>query len=236
METAALVYRPPMPAQDENARYGESRFSVSPPRSLRVLVAGRFDLPVQDVADRFARVISRAVAPDFRTALSLLGDIPYVDLVMVDASLPGLDGVAELRKLCEQAGGTPVVVICNGGEEKKGVELLRNGAAGVIPGSMSGDAVAGAIQLILSGQRFAPAELLLEPLVSDGNGGAVLESLSVREKEVAELIAQGCPNKEIACRLGLQEITIKVYASAIFRKLGVRNRTAAAARLLAEGI
>ena len=101
---------------------------------------------------------------------------------------------------------------------------------------MSGDAIAGAIQLILSGQRFAPAELLIDSASANGSGGAVLESLSVREKEVAEMIAQGCPNKEIACRLGLQEITIKVYASAIFRKLGVRNRTAAAARLLAEGI
>ncbi len=235
MQTAALVYRPPMPAQDTAARFAESRFTVSPPRSLRVLVAGRFDLPVQDVADRFARVISRAVAPDFQTVLNLLGDLPYVDLVMLDASLPGLEGVTELRKLCELAGGIPVVVVCNGGEEKKAVELLRNGAAGVIPGSMSGDAIAGAIQLILSGQRFAPAELLIQSCAPE-TPGAVLASLSAREKEVAELIAQGCPNKEIACRLGLQEITIKVYASAVFRKLGVRNRTAAAARLLAEGI
>ena len=236
MQTAALVYRPPMPAPEEASRYGENRFSVAPPKSLRVLVAGRFDLPVQDVADRFARVISRAVAPDFQTVLSLLADLPYVDLIMLDASLSGLDGVEELRKLCEQAADIPVVVVCNGGEEKKAVELLRNGAAGVIPGSMSGDAVAGAIQLILSGQRFAPAELLIDSVASDGACGAVLDSLSAREKEVAELISQGCPNKEIACRLGLQEITIKVYASAIFRKLGVRNRTAAAARLLAEGI
>ena len=235
MQTAALVYRPPMPAQPDVARHGESRFTVAPPKSLRVLVAGRFDLPVQDVADRFARVISRAVAPDFQTVLNLLGELPYVDLVMLDASLPGLEGVAELRQICEQANGIPVVVVCNGGEEKKAVELLRNGAAGVIPGSMSGDAVAGAIQLILSGQRFAPAELLIDVAGSEASG-AVLESLSAREKEVAELISQGCPNKEIACRLGLQEITIKVYASSIFRKLGVRNRTAAAARLLAEGI
>lgn len=235
MQTAALVYRPPMPAQDTATPYAESRFTVAPPRSLRVLVAGRFDLPVQDVADRFARVISRAVAPDFQTVLNLLGDLPYVDLVMLDASLPGLEGVSELRQLCELAGDIPVVVVCNGGEEKKAVELLRNGAAGVIPGNMSGDAIAGAIQLILSGQRFAPAELLIQSCAPESHG-AVLDTLSAREKEVAELIAQGCPNKEIACRLGLQEITIKVYASAVFRKLGVRNRTAAAARLLAEGI
>ena len=236
MQTAALVYRPPMPAERDAAGYGDGRFSVTPPKSLRVMVAGRFDLPVQDVADRFARVISRAVAPDFQTVLHLLGELPYVDLVMLDASLPGLNGVAELRQICQQAAGIPVVVICNGGEETKAVELLRNGAAGVIPGSMSGEAIAGAIQLILSGQRFAPAELLINAAGADGTAGAVLDSLSAREKEVAGLIAQGCPNKEIAGRLGLQEITIKVYASSIFRKLGVRNRTAAAARLLAEGI
>ncbi len=236
MQTAALVYRPPMPAQQEAARFDENRFDVAPPKSLRVLVAGRIDLPVQDVTDRFARVISRAVAADLQTVMDLLGELPFVDLVMLDASLPGLAGIAELRTLCEKAADIPVVVVCNGGEEKKAVELLRNGAAGVIPGSMTGEAVAGAIQLILSGERFAPAELLIDSSATETSGGAALESLSAREREVAELIAQGCPNKEIACRLGLQEITIKVYASSIFRKLKVRNRTAAAARLLAEGI
>ena len=236
MQTAALVYRPPMPSQTEVVQLRGARESLTAPRSLRVLVAGRFDLPVDDVAERFARVISRAVAPDFQTVLSLLDKISYVDLVLLNASLPGLNGVSELRRICDAADGTPVAVICNGGEEKKAAEFLRSGAAGVIPGSMSGDAVAGAIQLILSGQRFAPAELLIGAATSEPANGSVIGSLSAREKEVAELIAQGCPNKEIACRLGLQEITIKVYASSVFRKLGVRNRTAAAARLLAEGI
>jgi DNA-binding NarL/FixJ family response regulator len=236
MQTAAFVYRPQMPALEDSPRYGESHITPARPKALRVLVAGRFKLPVHYVSDRLLRATSRANAPDLQTVLNLLRELPPVDLVILDASLPGFAGSEDLRKIGDQAADTPVLVICNRGEEKKAAEFLRSGAAGVIPGDLSDEAVAGAIQLILSGQRFAPAELLIEPTGSDARLGELMGSLSTREQEVAQLIAQGCPNKEIACRLGLQEITIKVYASSIFRKLGVRNRTAAAARLLAEGL
>lgn len=236
MQTAALVYRPPMPVFDESVHYAERRSATVSPRALRVLVAGQFNLPTRDISDRLMRVTSRANASDFQTVLNLLRDLPGIDLVMLEASLPGFETVDDLRKVCDQAGGAPVVVICNSGEEHKATEFLRGGAAGVVPGALSDDAVASAIQLILSGQRFAPAELLMGPSGSNTCRGRLMESLSTREREVARLISEGCPNKEIACRLGLQEITIKVYASSVFRKLGVRNRTAAAAKLLAEGL
>ncbi len=236
MQTAALVYRPPIPTLDEPANFAERRSTTDNPKGLRVLVAGQFDLPIKDITNRLLRVTSRAAAPDFQTVLNLLRDLPHVDLVILEASLPGFDDVEDLGRICTQAAGTPVVVVCNRGEQKRAADFLRGGAAGVIPGDFSDDAVASAIQLILSGQRFAPAELLMGPAQSENGRGELMELLSNREGEVARLIAQGCPNKEIACRLGLQEITIKVYASAVFRKLGVRNRTAAAARLLAEGL
>ena len=238
MQTAALVYRPPMPAFTEPARYADSHSTTGKPNGLRVLVAGQFNLPVEVVSDRLLRVISRVNASDFQTVLNLLVDLPHIDLVMLEASLPGFKSVEDLRRICDLAADKPVVVICNRGEEKKAAEFLNGGASGVIPGELSDDAVAGAIQLILSGQRFAPAELLMARTGSNSGAGrgALMELLSTREREVARLIAEGCPNKEIACRLGLQEITIKVYASAVFRKLGVRNRTAAAAKLLAEGL
>lgn len=236
MQTAAFVYRPQMPALEESSRSGENHFAPACPKALRVLIAGQFELPINYLSDRLLRATSRANAPDFQTVLNLLRDRPLLDLVLLEASLPGFGGAEDLRKICDQAADTPVLVICNRGEEKKAADFLRGGAAGVIPGHLSDEAVAGAIQLILSGQRFAPAELLIEPTSSDATRGELMGSLSTREREVARFIAQGCPNKEIACRLGLQEITIKVYASSIFRKLGVRNRTAAAARLLAEGL
>ena len=223
MQTAALVYRPPMPATERSPHQGESRNARGNPKALRVLVAGSFDLPIRDVSDRVSRVISRAFAPDFQTVLNLLRELPFVDLVMLDAALAGFKGIEDLRRLGDHAAETPIVVVCNAGEEKNAATYLRNGAAGVVPGDLSGEALASAIQLILSGQRFAPADLLMERTGPDQSAGSIMDSLSTREKEVA-------------CRLGLQEITIKVYASAVFRKLGVRNRTAAAARLLAEAL
>lgn len=234
MQTAALVYRPLLPAADELSRADGIHFAPERAEPLRILVAGGFNLPMDDVADHLSRCIRPFNVVDFQSVLDCLAGSPSLDLVLLDAALPGLEGAEGVLRIRDLPEVTPVVVMCHDGEEKKAADFLRNGAAGVVPGHLAADAIAGVLQLVLSGQRFAPAELLIGcSAAHGGSGGGLMDTLSSREKEVARLIAQGCPNKEIACRLGLQEITIKVYASSIFRKLGVRNRTAAAARLIA---
>jgi DNA-binding NarL/FixJ family response regulator len=143
------------------------------------------------------------------------------------------------------------------------IHLLRLGLAGIFPISLGQTALASAIRLVLDGGRYAPPEMLvsLDPhgkRLDGGNGGLLaarghswgaagghgecpdkpvadgrLAALSRREREVALLLAQGLANKEIAWRLELQEVTIKVHATSIYRKLGVRNRAQAVVKLLA---
>ena len=123
----------------------------------------------------------------------------------------------------------------------------------MLPASMPEDSFDAAVALALRGQRFAPPNLLIdldagrfsdaswaEPPCSaakpDPREALLRMSFSPRECDVAMFLAEGHSNKEIAHRLSIQEVTVKVYASSIYRKLGVRNRTQAAARLLAQGI
>ena len=230
MRAAALIERSHLSVADGLPDRNDALAAPIPIGSVDVLLAGRAALALHVAV----RQIPQATHPTgFSAVLSVLGAAVGLDMVVLDARLAGLDGLKGIQRLRRLAPKVPLVVVCDGGPGPDVAAMLRAGAAGVLPASMSVGAQAAALQLVLAGERFAPPDLLLalHDRRADPEGGP-MDRLSCRERQVAELIVQGCPNKEIARRLDLREITIKVYASAIFRKLGVRNRTAAAARLL----
>lgn len=110
--------------------------------------------------------------------------------------------------------------------------LVRKGVHSVLVARLKPEIERAALQLIATGARYAPVDLLSE---ADDNGelDTLLNQMPARLQSVAIYISHGLSNKEIAGRLGLTEVTIKVYASQLFRRMGVRNRTEAAAKILA---
>jgi len=97
------------------------------------------------------------------------------------------------------------------------INLMRSGVLGLVPMTSSSDTFRAALSLVTEGQGYAPPSLLV-PMSTGGGSEAELDTpFSTREAEVAPLIAAGYTNKEIARQLGLQEVTIKVYASGVFR-------------------
>jgi DNA-binding NarL/FixJ family response regulator len=105
---------------------------------------------------------------------------------------------------------------------------LEEGVHSVLLIDMPAGRLEAALRLIASGERFAPMDLWAAPAESPD-----LSRLTHRQQEVAKLIAAGLPNKEIAIRLGLREATVKVYVSALMRRIGARNRTEVAIKLRA---
>ncbi|MEE8272490.1 MAG: response regulator transcription factor [Alphaproteobacteria bacterium] len=233
MRAAALIERSHLSVADGLPDRNDALAAPIPIGSVDVLLAGRAALALHVAVRQIPQATHPITATGFSAVLSVLGAAVGLDMVVLDARLAGLDGLKGIQRLRRLAPKVPLVVVCDGGPGPDVAAMLRAGAAGVLPASMSVGAQAAALQLVLAGERFAPPDLLLalHDRRADPEGGP-MDRLSCRERQVAELIVQGCPNKEIARRLDLREITIKVYASAIFRKLGVRNRTAAAARLL----
>lgn len=144
--------------------------------------------------------------------------------------------ITDLQQEVRALSGQKLLVVYDRLGRDEAINLLRIGARGLVPYNAGSTTVRAAMDLVSEGQGFAPPELLV-PLhgLNPGEMDAELH-FSVREAEVAPLIAAGFTNKEIARQLGLQEVTIKVYASGVFRKLGVSNRTAATAKLLSRGI
>lgn len=169
---------------------------------------------------------------DIRSALEHLQN-SAIDLVLLDLSMPdvnGLDGLARLRT----AGPATPIIICSAQDDPDLVrDCFKLGVSGYLPKSSGSGVTRHALQLVRDGGVYVPSEALAEQVVSaadaeradatgaadDGPGG-----LTPRQRTVLSLLERGMSNKAIARELGIGEITVKAHVSAILRKLGVENR------------
>ena len=152
------------------------------------------------------------------------------DLIVLDLNLPGATGLSCLRYVHDAAPLTPIIVVSGNDDPATMSEARLAGAAGYVPKSAPGDVLVQAIRLVMAGGTYLPAAAALRHSMSLGSPTAdpIGEPLTSRQMRVLRLLTQGLSNKQIARDLEISEITVKAHVSAIFRKLGVSNRTQAA--------
>ncbi|MCG8490467.1 MAG: response regulator transcription factor [Sneathiellales bacterium] len=159
------------------------------------------------------------------------------DLIVLDIRMPGSSFEEALGKLKKEHPSIPVVVVSASEEVSDMTLALSLGADGYIPKSSTREVLISAIRLVLSGGKYIPSQafsitssassaISAPPANQEQSVQATLQ-LTRRQKNVLELMAQGQSNKEIANALELAESTVKVHITAIFRTLGVSNRTQA---------
>ncbi len=176
-------------------------------------------------------------ADNFEQALSLAEGADDLDLIILDLSMPGMNGLAGLERMCGVRPDVPVVILSGTFERKLVLDALMRGAHGYIPKTLGGKAMLSALQLVVAGEKFVPSIILDDDRAGqsgdNGQSGAPvpldnpIHKLTRRERDVLSLLAEGHPNKEIARQLELQEVTVKVHLKGVFRKLGATNRTQA---------
>jgi DNA-binding NarL/FixJ family response regulator len=164
--------------------------------------------------------------------LALLEAEPDIDLVLLDLHMPGNHGLAGLAAIRAQHPAVAVVVVSANEDPKVVRRALDHGAAGYLPKSTGLDELRGAIRSVLACEQWLPAGLRGVVARTRSNAGdsdlaARLASLSPQQFRVLRLVAEGLLNKQIADRLQVQERTVKAHLTAIFERLGVRNRTQA---------
>ncbi|MEJ5206864.1 MAG: response regulator transcription factor [Lysobacteraceae bacterium] len=171
-------------------------------------------------------------ASDLESALALLESDPDIDLVLLDLHMPGNHGLAGLAAVRAQFPQVAVAV-CSGHDDPRVVRrVLDHGAAGFVPKRTDMAQIRHAIAAMLDCETWLPDDLhrAMADTASnpaDSDLAARLASLTPQQFRVLNLIAEGLLNKQIADRLDVQERTVKAHVSAIFEKLGVRNRTQA---------
>lgn len=148
------------------------------------------------------------------------------DVVLMDLSMPRLDGVAATKRILASAPGIHILVLTSFSEQRRIVEAIHAGAEGYLLKHAAPD-------VILSGIRaVAEGGLPLDPMAArallNARAAPSAVPLTGREREVLLLVREGLPNKQIARRLNISERTVKAHLGSIFQRLGVTDRTQAA--------
>ena len=147
------------------------------------------------------------------------------DLVILDLSMPGRNGLDALKELKTHRPALPVLVLSMHPEQQYAVRAFRLGAAGYITKANASAELVRAVGRILAGGRYVSASLgeQLASELSEPGRGALHEKLSDRELEILRLIASGRTVKEIAAELTLSVNTISTYRARILEKMKMRT-------------
>lgn len=149
------------------------------------------------------------------------------DVVLMDLSMPGVDGIEATRQICATRSDAQVVVLTTFSDRERILEALDAGAIGYLLKDVEPDELAGAIRSAARGHSpLAPKAA--SALVAERAGRRPSDVLSEREQEVLALVAAGRSNKQIARELAISEKTVKAHLTSVFRSIGVFDRTQAA--------
>jgi DNA-binding NarL/FixJ family response regulator len=210
--------------------------------TLKVLVIDDHPLVQEGVSaalNSLADDVTVMAARDAEQGLALAAEHPDLDLVLLDLALPGMSGFNLIGKLHERLPSLPVVVLSALEEPENVRHAINAGAMGFVPKSAATRVLIDVLQQVLEGNVTVPLALqsVGQPVSHAQTGatsGAVpttnepdVALLTLRLLEVLSRVCQGKTNKQIATELGLSEKTVKAHVTAIFKVLGVVNRTQA---------
>lgn len=182
---------------------------------LRLLVGGEPDMEVV------------GEAADGREAMRLAGQL-LPDVVLMDVSMPGTDGLQATRGLRETHPQVRVLALTRHADYGYMTEMLRAGACGYVLKQSSSADLLGAVRAVAAGQRYldpSVTEKVLRGYTGKRPEGEAGESVTEREEEVLRLIARGYSNKEIAARLSVSVKTVEAHKTNGMRKLGLAGRS-----------
>ncbi|WP_045856227.1 LuxR C-terminal-related transcriptional regulator [Teredinibacter purpureus] len=153
-----------------------------------------------------------------------------IDLLLLDLHMPGSTDLFGLIMVREKFPSIPVSIISAVEEVGTISRAMGHGASGYIPKSCSPQMIQQAIQAIMAGDRWVPEEFKgsLSPVdVEEKDLAAKIATLTPQQYRVLAYMREGWLNKQIGFEMGVTEATVKAHITAIFRKLGISNRTQA---------
>jgi DNA-binding NarL/FixJ family response regulator len=152
-----------------------------------------------------------------------------VDLVLLDLTMPGVQGFSGLLYLRAQFPDVPVVIVSAHDDAAVIRRAMQFGASGFIPKSLDTDGIGAALRTILSGDTWTPPDVELGGTDDVETSELVqrLASLTPQQVRVLMMLSEGLLNKQIAYELGVSEATVKAHVSAVLQKLNVDSRTQA---------
>jgi DNA-binding NarL/FixJ family response regulator len=167
-----------------------------------------------------------AQAADGRRAVELAAE-HRPDIVILDLSMPGLNGLDATRQVLAASPSSRVLILTAHESEQLIREVLSAGAEGYVLKADAAQDLVKAVEALLDGRTFFTsrvAQAVLEGyLRSGGEEGAAMPALSAREREIVQLLAEGGSNKDIARALRISLKTAETHRGNIMRKMGFES-------------
>jgi two-component system, NarL family, response regulator DegU len=162
------------------------------------------------------------------------------DVVLMDITMPVLDGVEATRMIHERQPAVRIVMLTMHADHDVLAKALRAGATGYLLKDSLTEEVAGAVRMAASGETAMSPQLadamLAEVRRLDADTPEEVEVITKREEEVLQLIADGCSTPEVAEQLYISQKTVKNHLASIYQKLDARDRTQAVLQAVRMGI
>jgi DNA-binding NarL/FixJ family response regulator len=148
------------------------------------------------------------------------------DVVVMDIAMPELDGVEATRRILEKCPATRVLILSMYLTSEHVYRALHAGALGYVLKESAGDEVAEAIRAVQAGKRYLShkiSDAVIDDYLRETVRVSPLDSLSLRERDVLQLVVEGQTNNVIAQKLSLSPKTVETYRTRIMRKLKVQD-------------
>lgn len=198
---------------------------------------------IRSILDQADHITVVGKAEDGREGIALASRL-VPDVVLIDIGMPGLNGVEAARKIRAIDPGIAVIALSMHSDERYVTGILDAGGRGYLLKTCDGDELVRAIDAVMRGSIYITPDLthVLVDRINAGGTGADrsatprLDSLTPREREVLQLIAEGLTSKEIGSRLGTALKTVESHRTNIIRKLDLHSIAELTKYAIREGL
>ena len=201
-----------------------------PVRTVHVLIADDHAVVRAGLAQLFGTthdILVVGAAVDGAHAVSLTLELEP-DVVIMDLSMPGVDGTEATRQITASGAPTRVIALTSFADQDRIIATFDAGAVGYLLKDAAPEDIIKAVRQAADGQSPVDPKVAQVLLGSRLRTSRPAFGLTARGHEVLALLSQGCANKHIARRLGISEATVKAHLTTVFHTIGVTDRTQAA--------
>jgi len=198
---------------------------------MKILIADDHALFRDGLALRLEQIVPEALvfqASNYAQIFKMLQDDSEISAIVLDIEMQDMPWLDALRKIRTQAPKASIVVVSASEDSRTIRSVMSTGAQGYIPKRSDSKVFDNAFKLVFDGGTYVPPILISNPPINNlSTKSTGLKTLTNRQSQVLDLIAQGKSNKQIAYDMGVSESTVKLHINALLRSLHVSNRTQA---------
>jgi DNA-binding NarL/FixJ family response regulator len=198
---------------------------------MKILIADDHALFRDGLAMRLEEIAPDAVvlqASSYTQVFKILNTESQIDVLVLDVEMQDMPWLESLKQIHALAPKMKIIVVSASEDSRTIRTILATGVKGYIPKRSEVKVFNNALKLIIEGGSYVPPNLLENtPLNALSGRNIGIKTLTTRQSQVLDLIAQGKSNKQIAYDMGVSESTVKLHINALLRSLHVNNRTQA---------